>query len=235
MAIKDNKILSWTNPIVNEADRPQRTASEMKAVFDSNSNQLRVALNGLIDDLARNGAAELPATPIAGVSGTTVEEQLTGLKTYADKRETAAKKYADDLAFKSGAADMTKAVYDPKGKAQDVFAYTDAAITNLSKETNLALAAKENKHTTTTATLLASAWVEDGETYSQTVTVIGMTADEATCHVWVSPSPDSYTAYGAAQCRATAQGAGTLTFVCGSVPETDLVVNLDIVVQEVSA
>lgn len=52
MAITDRKITAWTNPIASEADRPQRTASDMKAVFDSNSNQLKESLNGLIDDLS---------------------------------------------------------------------------------------------------------------------------------------------------------------------------------------
>lgn len=52
MSITDNKITRWNNPIVNEADRPQRSASDMKAVFDSNSNQIRTSLNALIDDLS---------------------------------------------------------------------------------------------------------------------------------------------------------------------------------------
>ena len=35
---------TWTNPIVNEADRPKRSASAMKAVFDSNSNDLKMCI-----------------------------------------------------------------------------------------------------------------------------------------------------------------------------------------------
>lgn len=35
-------------------------------------------------------------------------------------------KYVDEKVVKIGAADMTKAVYDPNGKSQDIFAYADA-------------------------------------------------------------------------------------------------------------
>ena len=51
MSIAGRKIGEWLNPIVDEADKPVRTASEMKAIFDSNSNELKEALNGLIDDV----------------------------------------------------------------------------------------------------------------------------------------------------------------------------------------
>lgn len=223
MAIKDNKITSWTNPIVNEADRPQRTASEMKAVFDSNSNQLRTALNGLIDDLSQNGAAELPAASLEGVDGTTVEEQLAGLKKYADEREEAAKEYADNLSFDSGAADMRKSVYDPQGKEQDAFAYADTAVGALKTEVNRALSAKENKSTTTTATLLASGWTGTEAPFTQTVTVAGVSADST---VDVSAAPDSFLAYCAAQVRATGQAENALTFACEEVPEADLIANV---------
>lgn len=223
MAIKDNKILSWTNPIVNEADRPQRTASEMKAVFDSNSNQLRDALNNLIDTLSEQGAAELPAAPIEGVDGETVEEQLAGLKKYADEREEAAKEYADNLAFESGSADMRQAVYDPQGKARDVYAYADESVENLRGDTAVSLAKKENKHSTTTAALPASAWAQSGEEYIQTVTVEGMTP---AIDFLAAAAPESDTAYKEAGVKCIAQDYDELTFAATDVPESDIVANI---------
>ena len=83
MALTDNKITTWTNPIVNEADRPQRSAAEMKAIFDSNSNQLKTALNNLIDALAASGAGEIGAK-VEGMSGTTIGTLLTELKSLID-------------------------------------------------------------------------------------------------------------------------------------------------------
>lgn len=83
MALIDNKITTWTNPIVNEADRPQRSAADMKAIFDSNSNQLKTALNNLIDALAASGAGDIGAK-IEGMSGTTIGTLLTELKSLID-------------------------------------------------------------------------------------------------------------------------------------------------------
>ena len=51
MGIKTRKIDEWQNPVVGEDDRPNRPAAQMKAIFDSNSNQLKDSLNGMIDDL----------------------------------------------------------------------------------------------------------------------------------------------------------------------------------------
>lgn len=81
--ITDYKIQNWTNPIVNEADRPQRSASSMKEVFDSNSNQLRAALNNLIDALAQSGAEDIGAA-VDGMEGNTVETILAELKGLID-------------------------------------------------------------------------------------------------------------------------------------------------------
>lgn len=83
MSITDNKITRWNNPIVNEADRPQRSASNMKEIFDSNSNQLRDALNILIDALASGGAEDIGAA-VEGMEGQNVETILAELKGLID-------------------------------------------------------------------------------------------------------------------------------------------------------
>ena len=77
MAITDQKIGAWTSPVVNEADQPQRTAAEMKAVFDSNSNQLRTGFNALIDELAgTGGAGNIGSNDIGELPKGTVATQL---------------------------------------------------------------------------------------------------------------------------------------------------------------
>lgn len=50
MSLTDRKIAAWTNPVAAESDRPNRSAAAMKTVFDSNSNQLKDAVNGICDD-----------------------------------------------------------------------------------------------------------------------------------------------------------------------------------------
>lgn len=71
-------------------------------------------------------------------------------------------------------------------------------------------------------TIPAAGWQNN----SQAVTVSGVTADSA---VVVSPAPESFEAYNEAECRATAQGAGTITFSCGSTPSGALTVNVMII------
>ena len=80
MAITDKKIGSWTNPVVNEADQPQRTAEDMKAIFDSNSNQIKTAFNAVIDELAgEGGAGNVGSAAIGSIPSGTVALQLAAL------------------------------------------------------------------------------------------------------------------------------------------------------------
>lgn len=72
---------------------------------------------------------------------------------------------------------------------------------------------------TATATLNPGDWADN----VQTVTVTGMTADAI---VWVAPSADSFSDYTSVVCRATAQGADSLTFTVDSTPEGTLTVNV---------
>lgn len=82
---------------------------------------------------------------------------------------------------------------------------------------------KENKSTTTTATLLASGWVEDGEEYTQTVAVEGMTPDK---NIVVASHPDSNTVYKEAGVYCSEQDTDALVFKATDVPESDLVANI---------
>ena len=91
MSISDRKIGEWQHPIVDELDKPVRSASEMKTVFDSNSNELKAAVNGLIDDLlsqfaelasvaysaSYNDLVDAPI-PLNGTKGQTLRLKTTG-------------------------------------------------------------------------------------------------------------------------------------------------------------
>ena len=73
-------------------------------------------------------------------------------------------------------------------------------------------------------TLTASGWNANAKT--QTVSVSGVTA---TANCIITAAPDSYMAYAKAGVRCTAQGAGTLTFACETVPTANVVANVLIV------
>ena len=184
----------------------------------------------------------------------------------------------------SGSGDMTKSVYDPKGKAQDIFSYADtkyskpsggipkkdlasAVQTSLGKADS-ALQSVPSTYRTASAqdtidsgkqskitasgllkgngtggvsaavkgtdyaapsvgvsvTLRASGWNANAKT--QTVSVAVVTA---TANCVITAAPDSYMAYTKAGVRCTAQGAGTLTFSCETVPTADVAANVLII------
>ena len=136
----------------------------------------------------------------------------------------------------SGSGDMTKSVYDPKGKAQDIFAYADAKQSKITASGilkgngagSVSAAVKGTDYAVpsvgVSVTLRASGW--NANTKTQTVSVSGVTA---TVNLIITAAPDSYMAYAKAGVRCTAQGAGTLTFACETVPTDNVAANVLIV------
>ena len=84
---------------------------------------------------------------------------------------------------------------------------------------NADILTKNDKLNTVTVTLTVQGWSGT----SQTVAASNVTADNI---VWVSPAPASFTAYGKASIRGTAQGAGTITFTCTKVPTEEITVEV---------
>ena len=80
MAISGRKITAFTSPVSSLTDQPSMSAADLKAAFDSTAQDLRAALNGLIDDLvAGTGAGEIGSTAIDGLTGNTVALQIAAL------------------------------------------------------------------------------------------------------------------------------------------------------------
>ena len=90
MGLSERKITTWTKPISSLAYRPQMSAAELKAAFDSNANEIKPKFNGLVDDLTGVGGASEIGASIEGVAGTNVQALLAALKALIDLRETTA-------------------------------------------------------------------------------------------------------------------------------------------------
>lgn len=89
MGLTERKLTDWTQPVSSLDDRPQMTASALKAAFDSNTNQIKPALNGVIDDLTgTGGAGNIGVEAIAGVTGVSVQAMLAALKALIDLCDT---------------------------------------------------------------------------------------------------------------------------------------------------
>lgn len=85
--IIDKKIATFTKLVANLADKPNATmtAAELKAWWDSSPEELRVKLNGLIDDLlatldGASGADNIGTTAITSLDGTTIQALLESLR-----------------------------------------------------------------------------------------------------------------------------------------------------------
>ena len=92
-----------------------------------------------------------------------------------------------------------------------------------------AIAANEEIIIQTTATLTVAGW---SSANTQTVNVTGVTADNA---VIVSYAPSSKDDYIAADVYCSAQGSGTLTFSCNTIPTVAITVNVLIFVNSVTS
>ena len=80
MALIDRKVNDWSQAVSSLDDKPKMTAAALKAAFDSNSNQLKPAINGIIDDLTGSqGALNIGLTPIDGLSGGNVQSVLQAI------------------------------------------------------------------------------------------------------------------------------------------------------------
>ena len=107
----------------------------------------------------------------------------------------------------AGTGDMIASIYDPHGKAQDVYAYTDDSVS----------AAKPKS---VPVTLTASGWVDR----VQTVAISGVLADETAQLIQPVPALTSQAAYIESGILCTGQAENSLTFTATTAPTDDLTV-----------
>ena len=105
-----------------------------------------------------------------------------------------------------GTGDMLKSVYDPTGKAQDIFAYADT---------------KSGKAVSFTVTLTAAEWIGNAQTVSNSSLAASGYA------YTVSPNGDSFAGYADAVIYAdNVTQDGKMTFHCNEAPTVNLTVNI---------
>lgn len=185
MSLDEAKITQPMQTIQSLPTEIRGRADWLKQQFDAGPETLRQAHNQLADALQETDAAAqlgaavpgegaLPETTPSSVQG--VLNALLALL-QAHKADTgnphavtaaqagAYSKAETDAAINQkvvdiGAADMTRAVYDPRGRAADIFAVTDALTAALSAQAEAQAAQVQ----VFSATLLASGWAEETQT-----------------------------------------------------------------------
>ena len=264
MAITDKKIGSWANPVVNEADQPQRTAADMKAIFDSNSNQIKTAFNAVVDELVGEGGAgnvgngafgEIPAGTVAAQLAALLNmlgsypssSDIKGIRLSADNKIEVT---LDGTTWQStvqtgdpvtdlGALPVAADIQDTDGflmydasemknkrtlwsKIKSVLGNAFAEAGHTHTPSNIGAASSDHTYTLSslgaapasvavTALLYADNW----ERNLQAVSASGVTESN---NIIVSPHPDYYSEYTAANIRAVSQSNGNVEFECDTVP-----------------
>ena len=89
---------------------------------------------------------------------------------------------------------------------------------------SIAAAASAASPTVTLVTLKSTGWTNK----IQTVTVAGISSDEAAQRIIPIAHADSRSAYNEAGCKGVGQGEGSLTFECETVPNVDLKVWVEV-------
>ena len=126
--------------VIGLPDTPGYTTAEMQRKFEETAREVIIPFfNQLVDSLMNaegdSGAANVgafgqdgrPTTVQAHILDKNNPHGITAAAIGAIS-EAETKKLIADAVFQSGGGDMYKAVYDPTGKATDIFAYTDNAI-----------------------------------------------------------------------------------------------------------
>lgn len=85
------KLISFSKTVSDLSDKPALTPTALKAQFDSSPNELKDALNSLIDALkltsaGDSGAKNIGATTISGIAGSDVQTILESINTNFAKK-----------------------------------------------------------------------------------------------------------------------------------------------------
>ena len=131
MKLTEYKLVEFKTKMVNLPTRITNKALWLKEQFDARGIELQQALNALIDAL-REDKGEQPGADLLGAvdwdgESITVGMHIQDVVNPHNMNEKILKVVAEKMT-EAGAGDMVTGIYDPQGKQQDVFAYTDNAI-----------------------------------------------------------------------------------------------------------
>lgn len=118
-------------------------------------------------------------------------------------------------------ADGSTFTFSIPREKNEILSEVDTKISEVNNSIDTKLASGYKKITWTIITIATSAWSNK----TATVSVSGVTANNA---VDVAPAESTYDAYTTAGIRASAQGSGTLTFTCKTVPTVAISVNVKV-------
>lgn len=101
------KLLSFTQDVSDLPDKPSLTPAQLKAQFDAAPNEVRTALNNLIDALIKttagdSGAKNIGATTISGLTGNNVQTLLESINTNLGVNEQSSNSNGNYIRYNNG-------------------------------------------------------------------------------------------------------------------------------------
>lgn len=152
------------------AEQGRKTAEETRAAAETEREQTFSVMRNRIEQLGV--AAETLQAGAAATAEVEVDPETGGYKI-----TLGIPKGRDGEGGGTGNGDMLQATYDPQGKAQDVFAYADNKVKELSDSIDKKL--EDAGGASVYEATISTAWTEDENTgaKSQIVAISGVTAD----------------------------------------------------------
>ena len=108
MALIDRKVGEWSQAVSSLADKPQMTAADLKAAFDSNTNQLKPVINGIIDDLTSTDGIKNIGAAVDGLIGLTVFDVFASVVAKLAERYT---KTEADIKITTETKDLVRSIF----------------------------------------------------------------------------------------------------------------------------
>ena len=210
----------------------------MKAVFDSNSNELKAALNGLIDDICA-GEAAIAFAPAEARRNIESGEKLGTMLGKLSRFYSDAQQALQTVRVEEGAhnrylsADGTYSVPETGaavnglpmgGENGQVLAKNGAEdfAAEWRQVTPESIGAQRRAKTLSLA-LLPQSWEKQGETFVQRIAAPGLGEP---CAAVFCPAPESHAAWCENGVRALAADASGVTFAADSAPQAALAANV---------
>lgn len=187
-------------------------------------------MNALADAAAANQSYSIPVTiPASGWSGNAITITATGVtnttegflvlaqNASASQAQMAGRAYLRVTGQSGNSITIAADGLVPTESIPCVIKVVSSGAMNAGSITSAITNTKN--YITTTVTLTSGGWSNN----TQTVSVAGVSSSSL---VEVSPAPTSFDNYVNAGILCTAQGAGTLTFTCKTVPANNITVNV---------
>lgn len=115
--LTDRKVNNWSQAVSSLEDKPKMNATALKAAFDSNTNQLKPAINGIIDDLTADNGASNIGLVVSGVDGQNIQTVVRNIAAIAQNAQSKSNSAQSDISgIKISLSDAQEQITNAQGK-----------------------------------------------------------------------------------------------------------------------